>query len=898
MMKRWSIVRVALLAPVIVLSGLSVLAAQSTALGVSETAIRAVRYHVEPARTRVWFETGGTLFYTHYSPDPLTLVIDLPGTDITAIAEHTVVGSQEVESISATRLDGSSGKSLSRIEIKLGSLVPYQISAGEHALTILFEGAESPAESVPVDTAGDGAKDPAPLADLTESSSSNEASVPPADDASANTGAAPSPVSRPVSDVAMERPEVTSSELPQQHDPKPREVSAEVPSVSSAPSYVEPPQPTRNASFIDAVSHSISEGLLTISVEADGRLNYTSFRLDEPSRLVFDFAGTLNRVESGRIPIDAVGVYRVRVAQFQSANPKITRIVFDLDSDILHRAVSEGNDLKIYFSTSADRLAALGPPPASEGTVQITMVGNGGSETTREYTGYGFDESNSPVASMKPVAVVAQSLSPAQAAPDSGLAAPMPGLPEPPFQEPPSAGAADAPGARVLQRATIGGDQTAFTGELISLDFKDGDIQDIFRLFADISGLNIVVQPGVAGRITLVLTEVPWDQALDLILKSHRLGYVVEGNVIRIAPLTELAQEEADRRRLAEEQALAGNLSTMIRELAYAKAGDVQSLLQRNLSARGDIAFDPRTNTLIITDLPDQLNNIDSLIDTLDAPIPGVEISARVVVTTRIFTRNLGIQWGFTGHSDAAFGNSNELTFPNSVLLDGQSIGSELGQGFIAPAPRNPGVVPPLVGADEAQRGYAVNLPIPTAPTGAIGLALGSISGAFSIDVALAAAEANGQVRIISSPKIITQNNMPAEIKQGLTFPVQVVANNTVTVTFKDAVLELLVTPQITSSDTVILDIELNNDTADFGRSVNGIPSIITQSATTQVLVADGSTTVIGGVFVNSQASSQQFVPLLYKIPVLGNLFKTSQKQDENQELLIFLTPRIRKGEV
>ncbi len=875
MMKRWSIVRAALLAPVIVLSGLSVLAAQSTPVGVSETVIRAVRYHVEPARTRVWFETGGTLFYTHYSPDPLTLVIDLPGTDITAIAEHTVVGSQEVESISATRLDGSSGKSLSRIEIKLGSLVPYQISAGEHALTILFEGAESPPESVPVNTASDGAKDPAPLADLTESSSSNE----------------------PVSDVAMERPEVTSSELPQQHEPKPQDASLEVPSVSSAPSYVEPPQSTRTASFIDAVSHSISEGLLTISVEADGRLNYTSFRLDEPSRLVFDFAGTLNRVETGRIPIDAVGVYRVRVAQFQSANPKITRIVFDLDSDILHRAVSEGNDLKIYFSTSADRLAALGPPPASEGTVQITMVGNGGSETPREYPDYGFDESNSPVASMKPVAVVAQSLNPAQAAPDSGLAAPMPGLPEPPFQEPPSAGAADVPGQRVMQRATIGGDQTAFTGELISLDFKDGDIQDIFRLFADISGLNIVVQPGVAGRITLVLTEVPWDQALDLILKSHRLGYVVEGNVIRIAPLTELAQVEADRRRLAEEQALAGNLSTMLRELSYAKAADVQSLVQRNLSARGDIAIDNRTNTLIITDLSDRLDTIDSLIDTLDAPIPGVEIAARVVVTTRIFTRNLGIQWGFTGNSNAAFGNSQELTFPNSVLLDGQSIGSELEQGFVAPAPRNPGVTPPLVGGGE-QRGYAVNLPIPTAPSGAIGLALGSISGAFSIDVALAAAEANGQVRIISSPKIITQNNKPAEIKQGLTFPVQVVANNTVTVTFKDAVLELLVTPQITSSDTIILDIELNNDTADFGRSVNGIPSIITQSATTQVLVADGSTTVIGGVFVNSQASSQQFVPLLHKIPILGNLFKTDQKQDENQELLIFLTPRIRKGEV
>jgi type IV pilus assembly protein PilQ len=470
-----------------------------------------------------------------------------------------------------------------------------------------------------------------------------------------------------------------------------------------------------------------------------------------------------------------------------------------------------------------------------------------------------------------------------------------PGLPEPP-QEPPVPPQEVTPGVGATLQRTIGAGEREYTGELISLDFKDGDIQDIFRLFADISGLNIVVQPGVSGRITLVLTEVPWDQALDLILKSHRLGYVVEGNVIRIAPLGELAQEEAERRRLAEEQALAGDLSTMIRELSYAKAQQVQAVLNRNLSARGDIVIDDRTNTLIVTDLPDRLETIDTLIETLDAPIPGVEIEARVVVTTRNFTRNLGIQWGFTGHADAEFGNATELTFPNSILVDGQSIGSDIERQFSTAPPRASGTLPPSSAA--GQRGYAVNLPLPTAPTGAIGLALGSISGAFNLDVALAAAETRGQVRIISSPKIVTQNNRPATIKQGLTFPVQVVANNTVTVTFKDAVLDLNVTPQITSADTVILDINVNNDTPDFGRSVNGIPSIITQSATTQVLVPDGSTTVIGGVFVNNQSEQNQYVPLLWKIPGLGFLFRSTQNSSDNQELLIFLTPRIRKGEV
>jgi type IV pilus assembly protein PilQ len=196
------------------------------------------------------------------------------------------------------------------------------------------------------------------------------------------------------------------------------------------------------------------------------------------------------------------------------------------------------------------------------------------------------------------------------------------------------------------------------------------------------------------------------------------------------------------------------------------------------------------------------------------------------------------------------------------------------------------------------QRGYAVNLPFAGTPTGAIGLSLGSISGAFAIDAAISAAERRGQVRIISAPKIITQNNKPAEIKQGVTFPVQVVANNTITVQFKDAVLDLSVTPQITSADTIILDIEVNNDSLDFGRSVNGIPSIITQAATTQVLVDDGSTTVIGGVFVNTQQESETYVPLLHRIPLLGYLFKSKSTDTRNEELLIFLTPRIRKETV
>ena len=319
MMRPWSSwVRAAVLGPAILLSSVALGGAQAKVpLEVEPAVIRAVRYHVETARTRVWFETSGSLFYTHYSPDPLTLVIDFPGVDITAISDRIVVRSQEVESIIATRLDGGGDKSLSRIEIRLSSLVPYQISATEHALTILFEGAGSPAEALPI------AAVPSAVPTDTTTTSASTDDIVDTDDAVATETVESEPTTEP----AEQRP-------------------------VSAPSV-----PVRSATSVDSVSHTVAEGLLTVTVGADGRLNYTSFRLADPPRLVFDFAATVNRVPRQRVPIDAAGVYRARVAQFQSANPKITRIVFDLDRQVHHRALSEGSDLKIYFSVSADRLA-------------------------------------------------------------------------------------------------------------------------------------------------------------------------------------------------------------------------------------------------------------------------------------------------------------------------------------------------------------------------------------------------------------------------------------------------------------------------------------------------------------------------------------------------------------
>ena len=308
------------------------------------------------------------------------------------------------------------------------------------------------------------------------------------------------------------------------------------------------------------------------------------------------------------------------------------------------------------------------------------------------------------------------------------------------------------------------------------------------------------------------------------------------------------------------------------------------SLTATILSQRGSITTDPRTNTLIITHLQERLTRAGDLIGTLDRPEPQVEIEARIVQTTRDFARRIGVQSGFNGRAVNELANTLPLTFPNSAQLGGRTGGNEAGN--VAPG-------------TEIRQGPAtdaassvINLPVPGANTG-IGLALGAINGAFNLDVALSALEDTGQGRLLSTPRVTTQNNIAATIEQGVQIPIQTVANNTVTVSFRPAALRLNVTPQITASNTVIMIIEVVNEAPDFSRAINGIPPIDSQNARTQVLVNNGETTVIGGIYVSREQSSQDRTPGLYRIPLLGWLFQRNELTDESRELLIFITPRI-----
>jgi type IV pilus assembly protein PilQ len=418
-----------------------------------------------------------------------------------------------------------------------------------------------------------------------------------------------------------------------------------------------------------------------------------------------------------------------------------------------------------------------------------------------------------------------------------------------------------APAAAAVQAAGAQNPATAparYSGHAVSLDFSGADLRSVLRTFAEISGLNIVIDPTIQGTVDVSLRDVPWDQALDIILRANRLGYSVDGTIVRIAPLTVLADEESQRRKLSDEQALAGELRVMTRALSYARAEDLKALITATaLSQRGSIQTDVRTNTIIVNDLPERLERVLSLLATLDVPQPQVEIEARIVQTNRTFANTLGVKWGIGGKMNSAAGNTLPLAFPNNGAA-----------------------------------GAGVDLSA-AVPTSTASLALGSINGALNLDLALSALEKSGQGRILSTPRVSTQNNVEAEITQGIQVPIQTIANNTVTVSFRDAALTLRVTPQITAAGTVIMRIQVANESPDFSRQVNGIPPIDTQRAVTQVLVSDGETTVIGGIYVSREQASQERTPALYRLPLFGWLFKKNITEDESRELLIFITPKI-----
>jgi type IV pilus assembly protein PilQ len=424
-----------------------------------------------------------------------------------------------------------------------------------------------------------------------------------------------------------------------------------------------------------------------------------------------------------------------------------------------------------------------------------------------------------------------------------------------------------------------------FTGRRVDLDLKDADIKDVFRTLAKVGRVNIVAGDDVSGSVTITMRNVPWDQALDTILQAKKLGMVRRGNIIRVAQMADLNKERelALQRRKSELQL--APIETRLIPLSYADAANLQDRAKEMLSPRGSIAVDERTNVLIARDVAGNLNQIEELIRALDTQTPQVLIEARIVEATSRFTRDVGIQWGGDLTFGPATGNETGLAFPSSVgVVGGASDPNAPTQGL---SPTQASITNP---------NFAVNLPasVGTGAGGALGLTFGSIDNTVNLNVRLSAAESTGMLRIVSSPRILTLDNSTARITQGTLIPFSQVSAQGVQTVFQEAKLQLLVEPHVTADGSVSMHVKINRDEPDFNQtSARGDPTILKREAETELLVRDGHTAVIGGIYTRNTGRNLDQVPLLGDIPVLGVLFQRRRSTDLRSELVIFLTPRI-----
>jgi type IV pilus assembly protein PilQ len=618
-----------------------------------------------------------------------------------------------------------------------------------------------------------------------------------------------------------------------------------------------------------------------VRVVGDGEFDYSTFSLENPARFVIDLNDVVNASSRSAVPVESDAVQQVRMAQFRPYPDAVARVVFDLSdgaSPVVERAA---DGLTVRFGPppagmEAQAAVAETPPPFEEEAdlgVEPVQVAQVQEETAVEM------ELEAPLPPLEQEeALPEEEVAPAIQPPPRRAQAETPSPTSdvrlfesqevPPITPPESTSTVVAPfGVRRMSG------ETEWVGEPISMSLKDADITEVLRSIARISNLNIVIQPGVSGPVTVELDRVPWDQALDQILKINNLGMQLEGNILRIAPSAQLRAEAQEQQLLQQARALSVPLRTVLKRVSYANAQDVASILTSGvgqddrfgglptgiMSQRGTVSVDQRTNTLIIKELPDFLDAVIQIIENLDVPEKQVMIEARIVETTRSFDRTLGIDWSFAGVSSAATGNTTGLEFPNNGNVVG---GVQLLTG--------------------GQNGF-------------LNIGLGNVLNTFELDLTLSAAESDGLVNIISTPKVATLNNETAFIQSGLQIPIQTVANNTVTVQFVNATLRLEVTPQVTADGTILMDINIQKREPQLAFAVAGATNapIATREARTRVIVRDGGTTVIGGIYEVSNDQGEDRVPGLANVPILGKLFRNRRRATDNEELLIFITPRV-----
>jgi type IV pilus assembly protein PilQ len=637
-----------------------------------------------------------------------------------------------------------------------------------------------------------------------------------------------------------------------------------------------------------------ASGTTFVDIATSSAATFNVFRLSDPPRLVVDLEGAKKEVSEGSFPAQASYLRGVRVGQFRDGDPSIVRVVADLVGEPAFDVHARLGGLRMELKAQgADHPAAsaVKPTPVTPAAAprKEVVAAQIAPAAPAEPSAVKSVEPAAPKVALEsastlptPVATTAQvhvetptdykGALPVETA--SAEAAPKP---EPPAKAPEAVQAARAAmtlssaGAVYMsapqgQAAGTGEEQPKYTGEPISLNLKDVDLKDFFRLIHEISGLNIIVDPNVTGNVTLVLDAVPWDQALDIVLKNNRLGKTLEGNVLRIARVDTLTAEQEASTKLAQAREDAQPLVTVFRPVNYAKASTIATMIKSwagggALSKRGNILVDERTNTLIISDIQTQIPIVESIISRLDKKAKQVQIEARIVLANANFARNLGTSLS------AAYNNVRG----NTAMAGGTGTGTT----------GNSAGKDPLV-TTQAVSGFGV-------------YAITNSGARYFINAAIAAQETRGQAKTISKPTIVTQNNVPGTVTQGSQIPIQTTINNTISIQYVSAALTLKVTPQVTDDGNIFLDINVTNASPGAVLTTAG-PSIDTQQATTQVLVPDGGTVVFGGVTVTSRSKSATYVPLIGSIPVIGHLFKTSNVTDNDRELLFFVSPKVLPG--
>lgn len=711
----------------------------------------------------------------------------------------------------------------------------------------------------------------------------------------------------------------------------------------SASATMIPPQaaaPTPQAIAAAKVAPRTKVTRLTVEAQPDSTIvnlsvtphspEYHSFVLHHPDRWVLDLKDSQDALPREHWKVLNAGISDVRAGQFE---PQVVRIVLDLNEPVHPKVMAEGDHLRIAVAAApefvgkavaapARKRAATGSAATSElaaGTIVPSTKAPATTASPHKDMAPAASEAtaatavpsvpapvpasvsapvpatNMPAASLPPHDAMASGATAAPAPPMrksalaaraaehfAPVAAPAPAAPAAPERSAESSATPRGQTPPSLMQPLLGitpgtGEPTIYSGEKITLNLKNADLTDFFRLINQISGLNIIVDPAVKGSVTLVLQQVPWDQALDIVLRNNGLGRKLEGDVLYIANIKTLQAQNEEIAKFKQSEAAAAPFVDKVMPLSYAKADDVAKILTSKGFILGEnemVTTDSRTNALILHVHPDTVPAIDALVTRLDRKTPQVEIEARVVAASRNFVRDLGVQLGFgAGNASSAVGGVNNVGAGQTVT------------GIASPKfPLTTGGLLPL----------NVNLGA-AAPTS--GLAFINASSTFRLDAILTAAESKGLGHILSRPKVVTQNNMQAMVQQGVRIPVQTTINNTISVQFFNVTLRLTVTPQITADNTIFMNVDVENDAIDSGiPPVNGIPAIDTQQATTNVLVANGGTVVIGGVMINNNQNTVFQVPFLGSLPVIGNLFKRQSVNNTSQELLFFITPRIVPG--